>query len=199
MDTLYPVILSVPQTNRHLTGREKVIFLSRHARAALNLSANYSQAVLDDLVKDNNGVPLPSGGYFWSLTHKPFYVGGVVSPNRIGLDIEQIKPCSQGLFKKVAVDEEWALEDTDPYTLFFRFWTSKEAVIKSEGTGIKDLLRCHVVEISDENNLFIRFQGKIRHIEHCYFNDHMASIVKDNYKIEWRVLSEIPPAMRVMV
>lgn len=198
MNTLYPVLLSVPKEKRQLSGKEKVIFLSRYARVALQCSAMQSRVRIGDLNKDSDGVPLPTNGYFWSLTHKPLYVGGVVSPHPVGLDIEEIKPCSQGLFKKVAHQEEWNLDDADPYDLFFRFWTSKEAVIKTEGTGIRDLLRCRVVEILDPKNLLIRFQEKIRHIEHYYFHNHIASIVKDQYKIDWRVLQEssLPQSLR---
>ena len=189
MNTLYPVILPVPKEKQNLTLREKVLFLSGHARGALHLSAKFSNTRLGDLRKNDGGVPLPSNGYYWSLSHKPFFVGGVVSLRCIGLDIEEIKPCSIGLFKKVAKKAEWDLEDTDPYNLFFRFWTSKEAVIKSRGTGIKDLLKCRVVELLDENNLLIRFCGEEHHIEHFYFNGHIASITKDRYKIDWKILS----------
>ena len=118
-----------------LVGREKVAYLSRHARAALNLSAEFSRIRLGKLVKDDDGAPLSSNGYYWSLTHKRCFVAGVVSDARVGIDIEEIKPRHRGMFKKVAVPEEWELLDADPFHLFYRYWTAKEAVIKAWGAG----------------------------------------------------------------
>jgi len=191
MDTLNPVILPVPKDKTVLSGREKVMFLSGYARVALSLSAGYSQVNLGEIVKDNDGVPIPSGRHFWSITHKPLFVGGVVSPEPAGIDLEHIRPCSPNLFKKVASNEEWTICDADPNILFFRFWTAKEAAIKANGSKIKNMLKCRVVKIGDDKNLFIEYEGKTLHIEHKFFFGHIASIVKDKYQINWNILPEI--------
>ena len=190
MITLHPVILPVPEDKTHLTGREKVRFLSLHARKALAFSAGFSKIRLEDPVKDDDGVPLPSNGYYWSVTHKRLYVGGVVAPRRIGMDIEEIKPRSKSMFKKVAVDEEWGLSGAaDPFHPFYRFWTAKEAVIKTLGSGLKDLLKIRVTQIPDEHHLILGFSNKPYLVEHYYFDRHIASIVKDGCRIEWKILS----------
>ena len=189
MITLNPVILPVPEEKTRLVRREKVVYLSRHARVALNLSAEYSRVKLGKLTKDNDGAPLPSNGYYWSLTHKHCFVAGVVSPRRVGIDIEEIKPRHEGMFKKVARPEEWNLSDQDPFHLFHRYWTAKEAVIKAWGEGLKDLLKIKVVDIPDEKNLIVDFLGKTRSIEHFFFDRHIASIVKDGCRINWRLAS----------
>ncbi len=187
MPVLHPVILAVPPDKTGLSGREKSVFLSRYARVALDLSARYSRMPLGELYKDDHGAPVPSNGVFWSITHKRHYVGGVVSTGLVGIDIEEIKPRHTGMFKKVGVCEEWSLSDGDPFHIFYRYWTAKEAVIKAWGEGIKDLLKIRVVEIPDENNLVVRFGGKIRHVEHCYFDRHIAAVVKDGFDIQWRI------------
>ena len=186
--TVYPVILSVPETDRRLKGREKVSMLSRHARRALEISAQKSQAVLPDLPKDADGVPLPVDGHYWSLTHKPEYVGGVVAGSRIGIDIEKIRNCSAPLFRKTAHEEEWDLSDMDPDDLFSRYWTSKEAVLKASGTGVKDLLKCRVVEIVSRDRLLIEYRDEIWSLEHFLFNGHIASITIDAFQVEWTLL-----------
>lgn len=190
LDTLYPVILGVPEEKQRLSGREKVAYLSVHARKALFLSAEFTGIELDGLEKDANGVPLPSGGFFWSLSHKPLYVGGVVSNRPVGLDIEQIRDITPGLFKKVARDEEWNLGGGRGADLFFRFWTAKEAVIKANGTGIRDLLKCRVMEINDKQNLAIRFQEQTWQIESIDFNGHRAAVVSNDHNINWKILKE---------
>jgi 4'-phosphopantetheinyl transferase len=185
--TIYPVILAVPAEVGDFKPRDRVKFLSRHARLALNLSAQKSNLPLGDLKQDENGAPLPSNDIYWSITHKTQYVGGVVAPAPIGIDIERIRECSPGLFAKTAGDREWALADPDKDSLltFFRYWTSKEALVKTSGSGLKDLLKCRVTRIIDDRHLQIRYADRDWRIEHFFFDHHIASITQDTYKIEW--------------
>ncbi|MBW2619724.1 MAG: 4'-phosphopantetheinyl transferase superfamily protein [Deltaproteobacteria bacterium] len=182
---IYPVILPVPDKEQQLKGREKVSFLSKHAREALEISAKKSHIKLSELKKDEKGVPLPFNGHYWSLTHKLKYVAAVIAPAPIGIDIEKIRPCSKALFKKTAHDNEWELSDTDPFILFYRYWTSKESVLKASGTGIKDLSKCRIIQIIDDNHLVIDYRNQEWLIEHFYFDEHIASIVKNDFDVEW--------------
>ena len=143
-DTIFPVILAVPAANWQLKGREKTVSLSGHARRALQLSARKSGIILAELLKEENGAPLPFSGNYWSLTHKSDYVGGVVAGFRIGIDIERIRPIQKALYRKTANDDEWRLSGEDPVQLFFRYWTAKEAVLKAAAVGLKDLTKCRV-------------------------------------------------------
>ena len=185
--TIYPVILPVPAEVGDLIPRERVKFLSRHARLALKISAQKSNMRLGDLKQDENGAPLPCDGIYWSITHKTHYVGGLVAPTPIGIDIERIRDCSRGLFAKTAGEREWALADPDKDSLltFFRYWTSKEALVKTSGSGLKDLLKCQVSRIIDDRHLKIRYSGREWLIEHFYFDQHIASITQAAYPIEW--------------
>jgi 4'-phosphopantetheinyl transferase len=183
--SIYPVILPVPDSRKALVGREKVKFLSGFARQAVTISANKRGVVLGELLKDENGAPLPTNGCFWSISHKSEYVAGVVAPHRIGVDIEKFRPCSDGLFKKTGSDEEWGLVDSDPQTLFFRYWTSKEAVLKTAGRGIGDLSKCKIIRVMDENHLFVRYGGRVWSVEHFFFDNHIASVVSCNVTIRW--------------
>jgi len=186
---IYPVILSVPDSAKELTRRARVKYLSRHARQALEISAEKSGIKLGELIKENNGSPLPFDGNYWSVTHKPEYVGGVIASEQIGIDIEKIRPCSKGLFKKTADDSEWALADTDSLKLFYRYWTSKEAVLKAAGTGLTDLSKCRIIKIIDDNNLIINYKNKKLFVEQFFFKDHVASVVKITSNIEWTILN----------
>jgi len=187
--TIYPVILAVPEKDRQLTGREKVAGLSRHARRALEISAQKSGITLIDLQKDEKGAPLPFNGNYWSVTHKPQYVGGVVAAGRIGIDIEKIRPCSEALLKKTVDDSEWGLVDEDRFTLFFRYWTSKECVLKAVGIGIRDLSKCRIAQVVDDDNLVVNYRGELWRVEHSFFDGHIASIVKNGCKIQWTIVT----------
>jgi 4'-phosphopantetheinyl transferase len=187
--TLYPVILAVPEEVRDYKPKDRVTFLSKHARKALELSAEKSGISRPEVKKDENGIPQPFNGTFWSITHKTEYVGGVVSPHPIGIDIEKIRPCSRGLFEKTAGEAEWALADQvkDDFSTFYRYWTSKEAVLKATTTGIKDLLKCRIQQITDDHHLVINYLKKRWYIEHFFFDDHIAAIVQNNSEIQWTI------------
>ena len=187
---IYPVILAVPDDKRNLSGKNRTLYLSRHARDALEISARKGRIHLSELLKDENGVPQPCGGNYWSLSHKPTYVAAVVAPERIGIDIEEIRTCSESLFRKIADRREWGLADTDKFKLFFRYWTAKEAVLKAVGTGLKDLSKCKIAHLIDENSLAIDYMNKRWLIEHLFFNGHIASINKGLYDIKWSVVRD---------
>jgi 4'-phosphopantetheinyl transferase len=185
--TIFPVILVVPDEVGDFKPRDRVKFLSRHARLALKISALKSNMRLGELKQDDNGAPLPSNSIYWSISHKTHYVGGVVAPAPIGIDIERIRECSRGLFAKTAGDREWALAGNEKKSLvtFFRYWTSKEALVKTSGIGLKDLLKCQVIRIIDDRHLKIHYSGRNWLIEHFYFDHHIASITQNSYQIEW--------------
>ena len=179
--------MAVPQTVKTLNPKERVTFLSGHARRALAISAEKSQIPLGELLQDERNAPLPFNGIFWSITHKTEYVGGVVAPAPIGIDIEKICARANSLYHKTASEAEWALADRSVNT-FFRYWTSKEAVIKAAGTGLKDLLKCRVIRIYNDHHLEIEYETQKWRIEHTYFEDHIASIVQYDLPINWTVL-----------
>ena len=188
-NTLFPVILPVPAEVHDFKPRDRVIYLSRHARRALKKSAEKSGVRFGELVKDDNGAPQPFDGLHWSISHKTRYVCGVAAPLPIGIDIERVRNFSEGLFQKTATEQEWALADmrTDSLMAFFRYWTAKEAVLKATAVGIKDLLKCRVQHIFDDKHLQIQYDGRDWLIEHFFFNDHVAAIVKSSFQIEWKL------------
>jgi 4'-phosphopantetheinyl transferase len=187
---IYPVILSVPVKNQQLAGREKVTFLSRHARRALEISALKSRIQLGDLNKNKNGAPLPFNGNYWSVTHKAGYVGGVIAQTKIGIDLEKMRPMTASLYRKTACNNEWALSDTKSIPIFFRYWTSKESVLKASGSGLRDLLKCRIKQIIDDEHLIVDYKETDWLIEHFYFNGHIASVVKNAADVEWTLLTD---------
>ena len=188
--TLYPVILRVAEEERKLRGRQQVQNLSRLARSALKRSARKGGVTVREFLKNENGAPLPSDGIYWSVTHKPEYVAGVAAVAEVGIDVEKIRPCSPGLFKRTAVDEEWCLAPGSPsFELFFRYWTAKEAVIKAMGTGLRDLLKCRVDRIFDPTHLSIVCGETHWYIEHFFFDGHIAAVTKNSFETKWTVVS----------
>jgi 4'-phosphopantetheinyl transferase len=129
------------------------------------------------LLKSPEGAPLPAGGYFWSLAHKSERVAGVVADFPIGLDIEKIRPCAPGLYRMAADAAEWSLGVSADDLLFFRFWTAKEAVLKSLGIGLSGLSKCRVIRIVDDHHLMLTYKHQEFLVAHFYFNGHIAAIL----------------------
>jgi len=69
--------------------------------------------------------------------------------------------------------------------LFFRYWTAKEAVLKTGGEGIKDLSRCRIRQVIDASHLLVDYAGCSWTIEQVFFDGHGASAVSQGVRLEW--------------
>jgi len=185
--TLYPVLMPVPEDTQALQGRDKVAALSRLAREALTQSCEKSGLKLGTYPKDENGVPIPVRGVHWSVSHKAGIVGGVAAPLPIGLDLETLRPVSDGLMAKVAGDAEWRLVAGDRQRIFFRFWTAKEAVLKATGIGITGLDRCRVVERIDDTHMILTFARRRWPVSHLWVGCHLAALTAYTFDVNWTV------------
>ncbi len=197
-----PVILRVSAGDQALRGADRVRHLSRLARVALRASAGLSGLPLGRLAKDAEGAPRPVGGVFWSLSHKPALVGGVASRRPVGLDIEHIRPISDGLRAKVASDQEWRLvAEAEPASWFFRIWTAKEATLKLAGCGLRGLSRCRVMRVDGQECLHTGFAGRLYRVRQRRFGDHWVSLVSEELEVCWHALEadalRVPEGMEI--
>lgn len=160
--------------------------LSRLARDSAMASASRSHLEVREFAKDEKGVPIPSGGVFWSVSHKENRVAGVVAKSPVGIDIEKIKPVSDRLIKRVVKPKESSLfRHTDPYAVFFKVFTAKEAVLKHTGIGLKGLSSIEVVGAPDENNLILMCSEQKYWVENYWFDGYLAAVTKNNTDINW--------------
>ncbi len=185
--TLFPVILPVAEELQKLSGKEKVDYLSRIARETLKLSAEKSQMKLGELLKDEKGVPCPVAGIYWSISHKPKYVAAVVSKDKVGIDIEEMKPRAESLFAHVASDEEWELKERS-WNTFFRYWTAKEAILKVIGIGISGLKACRIISVPDESHIILDYRDRLFQVEQVRCKNHITSVLKGDNEIDWIIL-----------
>ena len=185
--TLYPVIISIPEhCTEKLSGRDKLDFLRKTARKALAYSSQKSEVTLGPLIKDERGAPLPSNGIHWSLSHKTNCVAAVVNTEKVGIDVEEIKPRNnRQLFNHLASPEEWRLCPNPTWEFFYRYWTAKEAAVKVTGAGIKDLKTCRVVTISDDKHLILDYDQHLWSIEHYWYKNHIISVTAGEKPVEW--------------
>jgi len=186
---LFPVVMPIIEAIHDLSGKEQVARLSRLAREALEASAEKSGVMLGELLKDENGSPCPVSGHYWSLSHKPECVAAVVSRDRIGIDVEEMKPRAEPLFSYVASDDEWGLKEKS-WDTFFRYWTAKEATLKVIGIGIGGLKTCRIISVPDESHIVLDYKGDSFLVEQLRYKKHIVAVVKGDNEIEWVVLSE---------
>lgn len=190
--TLFPVVMPVIEVEHKPCGKEKVDYLSRIAREALKLSAEKSGVTLGKLLKDERGAPYPVNGNYWAISHKPEYVVAVVSRDKVGIDIEEIKPRPESLFARVASDEEWEIKEKSR-DIFFRYWTAKEAILKVIGIGISGLKTCRIISVPDENHIALDYNGQFFLVEQLRYKNHIVSILKGGNQIEWIILEDFKP------
>ena len=182
---LFPVVLQISKVRNKLQGTEEVALQRFAAREALRLSAERSRLILGELKKSRGGIPRPVAGNYWSISHKPQCVAAVISRERIGIDVEEIKPRPESLFDYIAGKEEWKLSKEKSLYTFFCYWTAKEAALKSMGSGIGNLKKCRVVSIPDKDHLYLEYQDNLFYVEHFCHQNHIISVVKDNNSIKW--------------
>lgn len=192
IETIHPVVIPVSLSDQQLKGQPKVAALRRDARKALSLSTRHSGYILGALEKDDNGAPMPSNGIYWSLSHKSAYVAAVVSRKAVGIDIEHIKPVSDGVRQRIADATEWGLAPEGGLKLFFRYWTAKEAVLKAVGVGLTGLDDCRVNQIVDEGRLVLSYEKALWTVAHHWLGqDHLVAVTSDGVDIQWHM--EIGP------
>lgn len=183
--SIFPVMLKVPDENEVLSKRASVAFLRQFARRAVLLSAEKSGMGLKDLHNDASGAPLPASGIFWSLSHKPGYVAGVVSTLPIGIDVEPIRSVSKALVDKILDLREQELGAGNSPEFFCRCWTAKEAVLKAVGMGLKGLSRCRILKLSHPTALTVCYDQRQFHIEQAVHDDHIVSVVSHGRAVRW--------------
>jgi len=178
----------VPETIKVLKGKNKGVALSRFARQSTKESSLKSKLYLEICEKDALGIPVPSNGVCWSVSHKPDFVAGVVSTEKIGIDIERIKNVSDALFERIIDPEEGVhFRNQDKNIIFFRGFTAKEAVLKKTTDGMRGLPKVKIKTVIDDENLVVQYSGKKYLVENFYFDGYLASVTKDHFDVHWTI------------
>ena len=175
--------MPISAADQELDGHERIEAQRRRAREALVQSCLASGVPAGPFAKDTRNVPLPFGGTYWSISHKPQYVAAVVSSSPVGIDLEEVTPRKRRLFGYIAEDSEWALAEQN-WDTFFRFWTAKEAVLKATGAGLKDLKKTRIQTILDGDRLIVVYAQHPWPVQHYRFGNHLVSLTHSG-EIRW--------------
>ena len=101
-------------------------------------STPYTLHSTPSFLYNEHGAPSLPGGPYFSLSHSKRGIAVAISDEPIGIDIEAIRPLSEGLVQKAMNPQEQAqiAAAANPAQEFIRLWTRKEAYVKMQGTGI---------------------------------------------------------------
>lgn len=157
-------VVIAPLPIRFKKGREVVEEQRRHARRALFHAARLAGADIAVLAQDDRGAPLPSNGWYWSLSHCASMVAGCVHRAPVGVDVEDRRDVRAEVIERVLNPSELALFERRGEAGFLRAWTAKEALLKEIGLGIAGLARCVIVEVLGDDGLILDFDGQRRRV-----------------------------------
>lgn len=113
---------SFAKYKHELTKKEKIV------------STILKNKYIGDYYIDENGKPLSKDKYF-NISHSHGLVTLVIDDVPIGIDIERIRSVDKDLIDYISNNEE--KEYIHDEVSFYEIWTSKEALVKAEGKGIK--------------------------------------------------------------
>ncbi len=123
--------------------------------------------------------------YFSTSYTKGLTICAVSVKNCIGIDAEIIVPVDVSLFKDYFTEKEWEILQSNRFdlTLFYSFWTRKEAALKAIGSGIfEDFNKINILN----DNLYYNGQTWcIQNISLDYsYSISVVSLVREEVSIQ---------------
>lgn len=137
---------------------------------------------IGDFYLSKDDKPLSNDKYF-NISHSKGVVALALSNDcPIGLDIEVIRDYKDDLAKYISTDEEY--EYIKDNKSFFEIWTSKEALVKCLGSGLKDNVK-NIPALPIDG--IKQYKGGIYHSKSLVYKDtiiNVALATSNDFKID---------------
>ena len=160
-------------------------FTNEKARREKTLSLYVKRKYIGEYYLDESGKPLSEDKYF-NISHKDQYLVFVMDEVLVGIDIEHLKPVKEDLINFVASEEEKAyIKDEQS---FYEIWTSKEAITKANGKGIKQ--KIDTIPSLPLNDIHA-FEGKTYCNRTVLFKDYVITVSREKNEDYRLVIKEI--------
>lgn len=127
---------------------------------------------------------------YFNISHSFSIATMAVSELNLGLDIEKIRPFDLRLINRgiCESDRDKLLSSKENYSLFYKYWTAKESIIKYDGRGFGiDLKSINVTKILSEQEKKNNNLKKINDtpiLQHFYLNDYIGCVYSKDMEIE---------------
>lgn len=195
---LHPVIRRTPGQDPSLPAAVRRRNQRRGARDVCHQCANCIGHHLRHMHRDDLGQPAPGDdGWYWAVSHTGSFVGGVIAPFPVGLDVERVRHRSQQFVRISGSRYEYELLGGFRWQAFARLWSAKEALLRKERRELAALERVRLVAAPTERGLVL-FHDDRHHFVHQRFSDaHYASVCADlpeDAVLEWDWLDDTPRA-----
>ena len=194
---LCPVLRSTPGQGDHLPAAVRVRNQRSAARQACLSSARRLGLSIRELPQNEDGVPQPIHGWHWSVSHTRGFVGGIIYPAPIGIDVERVQRRREELVRAAMSQAELDLAGGRRWTCFTRIWSAKEAVLKMAGCGLAELSRCVLVAAPTSRSLVLHHRDRMHYVFQCFKRGHYVSVCADGAdaaEIAWDWEEEpVPP------
>jgi len=121
-----------------IQGRAQCIMVYLLLRYALHFEYNINEAVEFDYLSNGKPVLTDYPHIHFSLSHCKAAVCAALSTGSIGADIQEVRPVTDRLARRVLTDNEYTtfLNSKAPDDYFCKIWTIKESYIKKTGQGL---------------------------------------------------------------
>lgn len=171
--------------DRFLTKEDKDFFASfvkEETQKEKLVSLYLKKKYIGDFYLSMDDKPL-SKDKFFNISHSKGVIALAISKDYpIGLDVELIRDYKDDLAKYISNDEEYKyIKDNKS---FFEIWTSKEALVKCLGSGLKDNVKnIPALPIVGSKE----YKGKTYHSKSAIIDDLVISIAlatSEDFKVE---------------
>ena len=171
--------------DRFLTKEDKDFFASfvkEETQKEKLVSLYLKKKYIGDFYLSMDDKPL-SKDKFFNISHSKGVIALAISKDYpIGLDVELIRDYKDDLAKYISNDEEYKyIKDNKS---FFEIWTSKEALVKCLGNGLKDNVKnIPALPIAGSKE----YKDKIYHSKSAIIDDLVISIAlatSEDFKVE---------------
>lgn len=123
------------------------------------IDLGFSSSMLEEISYNTYGCPYLNDNIYFSISHSGDYAICAISDNcRLGIDIEECREINFDSYNIAMNSDEWKIicNSKKSNSLFFRFWTIKEAFIKGLQRGMS--IPINKIEI-DTNKLYVKYNN----------------------------------------
>ena len=160
-------------------------YTNDNVRREKTLSLYVKREYIGEYFLNESGKPL-SKDKFFNISHKDQYLVFVIDEVPVGVDIEHVKPVKDGLINFIASEEEKAyIKDKQS---FYEIWTSKEAITKANGKGIKQ--KIDTIPSLPLDNIHT-FEGKTYCNRTVVFKDYVITVSRESHEDYRLTIEEI--------
>jgi len=147
---------------------------------------DFDPFILKDIKYTKYGRPFLDIDIDFNISHSRDYVVCAFAKGfRVGIDIEEIRENDFKIFESVFTKSEYKsiLESDNNLTMFYKFWTKKESIIKANGRGLSIPLReidlyknKHSLKLYDEDWYLFKIDFHDNYISHLSANKKNVNI-----------------------